>query len=316
MHRMTAARLLASGALMVGTAHALSAQTGAGSGVWNDARSRALVELATQRRTEQLSDTGLVDYRASARGFVLFLAAMGDGFLETPKLVKTDQLALEVYWHAPNQSKQRIIGRRDTLLFPTDIQYHRDHLGIVQNNFPDFIRIGDGDEVSDVPHPLSALGLALYDFQVSGDSIRIHLPDRTINLIEVKVRPKNDREPRIIGAIYIDPTGGQVVRMAFNFTRAAFLDKDLEDLAIVLENRLVAGRFWLPSRQEVEIRRTGTYLDFPVRGIIRGRWEVGDYNLNQAVPAAVFTGPEIISAPPQELKKYPWQGTIMDSLPP
>jgi hypothetical protein len=316
MRRMLAARLIASSLLMVGTAQVTVAQTGT-AGVWNDPRSRALVELATQRRAEQLADTGLVDYRADARGYVTFLAALGDGFLETPKVVKTDELALEVYWHAPNLSKQRIIGRRDTLLLPTDIQYHRDHLGIVQNNFPDFIRIGDGgDEVRDVPHPLSKAGLSLYDFQLSDDSIRIRLPGREIDLLEVKVRPKDDRAPRVIGAIFIDPTEGQVVRMAFNFTHAAFIDNDLEDLAIVLENRLVGSRYWLPSRQEIEIRRTGTWMDFPVRGIIRGRWEIGEYQFNLSLPAQTFVGPEIVQAPPQELKKYPWQGTIMDSLPP
>lgn len=302
---------------MVGSAQASPAQTGGEAGAWNDSRSRALVERATQRRAEQLADTGLVDYRANARGYVTFLAALGAGFLETPKVVKTDELAVEVYWHAPNLSKQRIIGRRDTLLLPTDIQYHRDHLAIIQNNFPDVIRIGDGgDEVRDVPHPLSKAGLAAYDFQLSGDSVRIRLADRQVDLLEVRVRPKNDREPRVIGSIFIDPTEGQVVRMAFNFTHAAFIDRDLEDLAIVLENRLVGSRYWLPSRQEIEIRRTGTWMDFPVRGIIRGRWEIGDYQLNGALATQAFIGPEIDQAPPQELAKFPWQGTIMDSLPP
>jgi hypothetical protein len=290
------------------------AQSG-GAASWNDARTRALVERATRRRAEQLADTGLVDYRANANGYVIFLAQLGDGFLETPKLVKTDQLALEVYWKAPNLSKQRIVGRRDTTLYPTDIQYHRDHLGIVQNNFPDFIRIGEGDEVRDVPHPLSTAGLRLYDFAIS-DSVRIRAGSDSISLIEVKVRPKEDRDPRVIGAIYIDPEGAQVVRMAFNFTRASFLDDHLEDLAVMLENRLIAGKYWLPSRQEIEIRRTGTYLDFPVRGIIRGRWEVGDYQFNLATPAQIFTGPEIVSAPATQLRAYPWPAPIMESMPP
>ena len=140
MRRMLAARLVASLVVMAGTARVTNAQ----GGVWNDSRSRALVELATQRRTEQLADTGLLDYRADARGYVTFLAALGDGFLETPKVVKTDELAVEVYWHAPNLSKQRIIGRRDTLLLPTDIQYHRDHLAIVQNNGKVLAYVCDG----------------------------------------------------------------------------------------------------------------------------------------------------------------------------
>ena len=103
---------------------------------WNDARSRALVEQATTRRAQQLADTGLRDYKAVAHGYVTFLAQVGEGLAEPPKVVKADELVNEVYWRAPNLSKQRILGRRDTLLLPTDITYHRDHLGIVQNNFP------------------------------------------------------------------------------------------------------------------------------------------------------------------------------------
>src|SRR3954463_10586928 len=157
------------------------ARTSRAQTVWNDSTTRALVELATRLRAAQLADTGLTDYRAEAHGYLTFLAQVGQGFVEPPRIVKADELALEVYWHAPNLSKQRIIGRRDTLLLPTDIAYHRDHLGIVQNNFPDFIRIGDGDEVRDVPHPLSRVGLELYDYQV-GDTIRIQAGTQTLQL--------------------------------------------------------------------------------------------------------------------------------------
>src|SRR5688572_31438623 len=165
---------------------------------WNDPRSRSLVEQATERRARQIADTALASYQAAAHGYLTFLAQVGEGFTEPPKIVKADELALEVYWHAPNLSKQLIAGRRDTTLLPTDIDYHRDHLGIVQNNFPAIIRLGDGDEVKDVPHPLSPIGLGLYDFAIT-DSLRIRSPGREIGVYEVKVRPLDDREPRVIG---------------------------------------------------------------------------------------------------------------------
>ena len=293
----------------------LTAPQDAAAQEWNDVRTRALVERATERRAQQLADTGLVDYRATARGFLTFLAQVGEGFPEPPKVVRADELALEVYWRAPNLSKQRIIGRRDTLLLPTDINYHRDHLGIVQNNFPSIIRLGEGDEVRDVPHPLSAAGLAEYDFAIS-DSLSIRLPDRTIDVIQVRVRPRDDRQPRVVGAVYLDRESGDVVRMAFNFTRAAYLDRYLEDLAIVLENSLVDGRYWLPHRQEIEIRRTGTWLEYPARGIIRGRWEICCYDLNAGLPRTFFVGAEIVDAPAAERARFEWSGAIMDSLPP
>src|SRR5690348_9543506 len=161
---------------------------------WNEPRARELVERATARRVQQLADTGLKDYKAIAHGYVTFLAQVGEGLAEPPKVVKADELVDEVYWLAPNLSKQHIVGRRDTLLLPTDISYHRDHLGIVQNNFPAIIRLGEGDEVRDVPHPLSADGLNEYDFAIR-DSLQIRLGPRTLNVYEVRVRPKNDKAP-------------------------------------------------------------------------------------------------------------------------
>ena len=282
---------------------------------WNDQRSRTLVEQATARRAQQLADTGLRDYKAVAHGYVTFLAQVGEGLAEPPKVVKADELVNEVYWRAPNLSKQRILGRRDTLLLPTDISYHRDHLGIVQNNFPAIIRLGDGDEVRDVPHPLSTAGLASYDFAIT-DSLPLNMPGRTIVVYEVKVRPKNDRQPRIIGAMYIDRDDAQVVRMAFNFTRSAFLDEALEDLFVIIENSLVNGRFWLPRQQSIEIRRGGTWLDYPIRGIIRGRWVIGDYDVNTGLPASMFGGPEIVLAPQAARDTLRFRGRILDSLPP
>lgn len=284
---------------------------------WNDARTRALVERATERRALQLADTGLVDYKATAHGYVTFLAQFGEGFPEPPKIVKADELGLEVYWRAPDLSKQRIMGRRDTLLLPTDINYHRDHLGIVQNNFRNIIRIGEGDEVRDVPHPLSPTGLEVYDFAIR-DSLQIRLGPRVLDVYAVLVRPKDDRQARAVGAVYIDRETGEVVRMAFSFTRAALIDKDLEDVSVVLENALIEGRFWLPRRQEIEIRRTGSWLDYPARGIIRGRWEICCYAVNVGISPAYFSGPEIVMAPPAEQAQnpFPFAGHILDSLPP
>lgn len=283
---------------------------------WNEPRARELVERATARRVQQLADTGLKDYKAIAHGYVTFLAQVGEGLAEPPKVVKADELVDEVYWLAPNLSKQHIVGRRDTLLLPTDISYHRDHLGIVQNNFPAIIRLGEGDEVRDVPHPLSSTGLEVYDFAIT-DSLPLNLPGRTIVLYQVKVRPKDDRQPRIIGAVYIDRDDAQVVRMAFNFTRAAFLDNSLEDLFVVIENGLIGTRFWLPRKQEIEIRRGGTWLDYPIRGIIRGRWEISDYQVNVGLNPAMFAGgPEIVVAPKAVQDTFHFSGRILDSLPP
>ena len=288
---------------------ALPAQDG-----WNDERTRALVTAAIVRRAAQLADTGLVDYTARAHGYVTFLAQFGDGFPTPPVVIKSDELMLEVYWGAPDRSKQRIIGRRDTLLLPTDINYHRDHLGIVQNNFPAIIRLGDGDEVRDVPHPLSLAGFELYDYRIV-DSLAIRTPGRAIDVVQVSVRPRDDRQPAAVGAVFIERQTASVVRMSFSFTRAALKDRQLEDVSVILENSLVDGRFWLPRRQEIEIRRSATWMDFPARGIIRGRWEISDVVANVGVAPQTLAGPEIVEAPRAQQRAFPFEGALLRSLP-
>jgi hypothetical protein len=272
---------------------------------WNGDSALALARRATNRRERAASDTALRDYKAQAHGFLFFLGQFGEGLTEPPRLVKADQLELEVYWKAPQLSKQRIVGWRDRAELPTDINYHRDHLGIVQNNFGRAIRLGEGDEVRDVPHPLAPGGTDVYDFAL-GDTTTILLPQRAVRVVELRVRPKEFTQPRIVGTLFVDVASGDLVRMAFNFTPNAYLDGELEDVSIVLDNALWEGRFWLPYRQEIEIRRRATWLDIPARGIIRGRWEIDGYLFNLGLVDRWFAGEEITAAPKTERDSFPW----------
>ena len=273
---------------------------------WNSDSALALARRASDRRAHAAADTALRDYKAQAHGFLFFLGQFGEGLTEPPRLVKADQLELEVYWKAPGLSKQRIIGWRDRAELPTDINYHRDHLGIVQNNFGSAIRLGEGDEVRDVPHPLSARGIELYDFAL-GDTSAIMLPAREVRVVALRVRPKDFASAAIVGTLYVDVQSADLVRMAFNFTPKAYLDASLEDVSIVLDNALLENRFWLPYRQEVEIRRRATWLDIPARGIIRGRWEIDGYQFNVGLSETQFLGEEIVALPKAVRDTFPWK---------
>ena len=284
--RLATKVLLASCALLTSRFSLLTAQT------WNDSATVALVErgIAARRRAEP--DSSLTSYRTRAHGFVFFLAQAGQDLTGSPRLIKADELDVDVYWRAPALSRQVILGWRDGRWLPTDINYHRDHLGIVTNNFGDRIRIGEGDEVRDVVHPLAAAGPELYDFRLR-DSVQLQNRDTTLELYEVEVRPRDPSSPRVLGTLSLDVGSGDLVRFRFSFTPAAYLDRSLEDISVVLENARLEGRWWLPWRQEVEIRRRVTWLYFPARSIIRGRWEIGDYDLNVSVPENVVAGPAI-----------------------
>jgi hypothetical protein len=293
--------------LLLLVALALVAPVASAAQTWNSDSALALVARAIARRSHAAADSSLRDYKAQAHGFLFFLGQLGEGLGEPPRLVKADQLELEVYWKAPGASKQRIVGWRDRAELPTDINYHRDHLGIVQNNFGPAIRLGEGDEVRDVPHPLSPGAPMQYDYAL-GDTLRIALPPpaREVRAIQIRVRPKDFDAPRIIGMLYVDAVTAALVRLTFNFTPRAYLDHELEDVSIVLDNALWDNRWWLPYRQEIEIRRRTTWLDLPARGIIRGRWQIDGYQFNLGLVASWFAGEEITALPKAERDSFPW----------
>jgi hypothetical protein len=257
---------------------------------WNDAETISLVERAVLRRSRTEADSTLRSYRASGHGLVTFLAEIGSDPLAPGRLLKGDELRVVVYWQRPDRSKQIIRGWRDSTFFPTAISYHRDHLGVVTDDFGPRIRIGNGDEVRDVVHPLSPEGPAGYDYAIR-DTVTIRTPDGRLTLIAVDTRPKDSRQPAVVGSLFLEAERALLVRSELTFTPAAYRDPDLEDITVRLERALVDGRYWLPFHQEIEIRRRVAALDFPLRSVIRGRWEIGDYEINAEIGDSALRGP-------------------------
>lgn len=280
---------------------------------WNDSTTLDLVHRAILARKAAEPDSTLQSYRVTAHGFVFFLAQAGRDLEAPPRLIKADELQVEVYWRAPSTSKQVITGWRDGRWLPTDISYHRDHVAIVTGNFGDSIRIGEGDEVRDVPHPLAPGATDLYDYRL-GDSLRVEGREGTLRLREVEVRPRDPHAPRILGTLSLDAERADLVRFRFSFTASAYLDPSLEDLSVSLENARLEGRWWLPWRQEIEIRRRLTWLDFPARTIIRGRWDIGEYDLNVEVPRPILAGPAIGGLRAPADTGGVWQGSLAAAI--
>ncbi|WP_373070314.1 hypothetical protein, partial [Gemmatimonas sp.] len=207
------------------------------------------------------------------------------------------------------------IGRRDTTLLPADVGYYRDRYSVVLDNLPDRIRLGVGQDVRDVPHPLSALVPSPYEYAM-GSALRIRIPGREIVVDEVKFRPRNAAQPAAVGSVYLDRETGAVVRLSMTFTRAAIIDKRIETLVVTLENALVRERYWLPRRQEVDVSRGSTWFDIPVRGIVRGRWEISGYTVNERIAQSTMMLPRWSAVPRDSAKAYPFTGRVIDALPP
>ena len=286
-----------------------------GDRAWRDTLADSLVRRAIDRRGVQLADSTLLSYTASAHGFLAFLAQLGEGVLIPPKVVQSEELQLSIAWWQPGRSAQRLVGRRDTTLLPADVGYYRDRYSVVLDNLPDRIRLGDGQDVRDVPHPLAALAPRIYEYAM-GRALRIRIPGREIVLDEVKFRPRNAAQPAAVGSVYLDRETGAVVRLSMTFTRAAIIDRRIETLVVTLENGLVRERYWLPRRQEVEVSRSSTWFDIPARGIVRGRWEISGYTVNERVAPSTMLLPRWSAAPRDSAKAYPFTGRVIDALPP
>jgi hypothetical protein len=280
---------------------------------WDTERVLELVARARAVRQSVAVDSVLRSYRSSARGFVYFFLDRNDTDERT--LVKTDQVALDVFWRAPGDTRQRIIGLRDEKSLPTNIQYHLDHLTVVQDEFGDRIRLGDGDEVEAVAHPVSTGAERIYHFRLQ-DSLTIEFGGGRppVRVYEMQVRPRDPDQPGFVGSVFLDRTTAAIVRMNFTFTPASYVDPYLDYIRISLDNGLWMDRFWLPYRQEAELRRELPQLDFLAGSVIRGRFEIRDYDFNVDLPDRLFSSRTVLAVPEAERRAFAFEEPIFAGL--
>lgn len=280
---------------------------------WNSARALDLMERARVRRELPRGDSSLHNYQAKANGYVYFYLDRQEDNERT--LVKVDQIALDLYWKRPNLTKQRIVGLRDVSRLPNRMTYHLDHLTVVQNGLGDVIRIGDGDEVRDVPHPAAPGADSIYDFRVA-DSVTLQLGggQPEVRVYEIQTRPKRMNRSAFIGSVYVDRGSADIVRMTFTFTPVSYVDKRLDYINISLDNGLFGGQYWLPHEQSVEIRRQIPELDFAAGAVIKGRITVGDYKFNEPISDSVFFGRPVSAAPQAQRESYPFPQDVYAGL--
>lgn len=278
---------------------------------WNDRAALELVERGIERRSVTATDTPLRSYAADGRGYVYFLLDAPE--LDRQTLVRTDQVAVDVFWRAPDQLRQRIVGMRERRELPvTRLYYYLDRLTVVQDNFGQGIVIADGDNVNDVPHPIAEGAEYIYDYRLH-DEVTLRLPgsDQPVTIQELQVRPKDPSRPAIIGSVFLAQGDGALVRMNFTFTASAYIDPRLDFINVTLENGLWEGGHWLPYEQRLEIRREMPELDLPFGTIIRTRMRVSDYRFDVETPDWLFAqSSPITMAPPAQREAFAFEQEI------
>lgn len=281
---------------------------------WDGARALDLVRRAIERRTEPLRGRdALTTYQADARGWLYFYLDRDNS--DEMNLVRVDQIALEVNWAAPGMTQQRIIGRRDEDRLPNTMRYHLDHLTVVQNDFGNTIRLGDGDEVRSVRHPAAPGAPTIYQYRLA-DSLTLYLPGASepVRVYEVQVRPRDPARPGFVGSLFLDRQSADIVSMRFTFTPASYVDRRLDYIRIALQNGLWEGKYWLPFEQRVEIRRKVPQFDFPVGAVIRGRYHIDHYRFNVPLELRRFTGPRVVAVSDSALRAFPFEQGLYSDL--
>jgi hypothetical protein len=285
---------------------------------WNDPGALELVERGRQARRQLSLDGDLETYRALTEGHVYFFVDPEEG---RRSLIRVDQVAVELQWQAPDLVRQRIVGERSETRLPVrDFRYYLDRLTLVQYGFGDEIQVGSGMDVAGVPHPFAPLPdsdpeRAVYDFRIS-DSLTLRLPGRPdpIRLTELEVRPRDPTAPGVMGTLLLERVTGHIVRMTFSFTPASYVDRRTDWIEVDVDYGLWEGRYWLPNRQRIEVRRELPEVDLGVGTVIRAVLRVGDYELNVPLPPDLVWRPPVVFAPEEERTSHPFAEGLLDRL--
>jgi hypothetical protein len=192
---------------------------------FRDARARSIITRARVARLEQ--DSTLTSYDATVKQRLS--AGINVKTIGAERLLARSELAARVRWTRSNRVWVDILGTRTAV--PVSFPGARVLTGIAElvpipyfagsERLMWWFNVGGGDEVDDDDTPFSYVNPlergaeSVYEYR-SGDSAVIRLPgDRAITLQEVTVRAREASADLIIGSLWFETAGGQLVRAAF-----------------------------------------------------------------------------------------------------
>ncbi|MEX2527621.1 MAG: hypothetical protein WEA09_08285 [Gemmatimonadota bacterium] len=291
---------------------------------WNSPRVLALLEQGRATRSRFRAQGELESYTALSEGHIYFYMDPETG--EDPLLIRADQVAVQLYWKAPNLTRQVIVGLREERRLPVrDFRYYLDRLTVVQNGFGDLVQVGGGLDVAGAPHPLAVMPVVVggeildarqvYDARLR-DSVAVQLPGRPepVTIYEVEVRPRSPGVPALVGSIFLDRETGAVVRMDFTFTPAAYTDPRTDQIHISLDHGLWDGEYWLPREQRIRVRREVPELDLGVGTVIQAVMRVSGYELNPPLEDGLFQGSPVVTVPEVQRQHYPFREGLLERI--
>jgi hypothetical protein len=280
--------------------------------------------LALARAARMRQDSALQSYDATT--YQRISAGFGLGRIGRDRLAFRSEQATHVQWRRGVGAYVDITGSRAVM--PIGGKSGKIDIGGNVSPIPYYpgretLWIGtsaarpDVDENQGMVHPLAVGSEAYYTFE-SGDSLSFRLPDgKTVQLRELKVRPRQPKWNLAVGSLWFDMSGGQLVRAAYRMAVPmdikAVAEKDdsssfddvpmlikpllfpmtMQVSAIGVEYGLFEGRFWLPRLQVLEGGANMSFMRVPFK--LEQRYEYSQVNAGAPLPP--------IKVPPDSVRR-------------
>ena len=281
----------------------------AGCMIGSEAFAQDIVEQARQRHENY--DTTLSDYRSQLNTLVSI--GLVTDRLAPAQLIVASELASDVAWDRRDGLQVRMLGQR----YVTALELQRgDDMDLgLDFSEPWFVATVPGDSLRvlgalELPgraavHPFSAGAPDYYEYEL-GDTIILSIPQRDIQLVEVRVTPTRGDEALVVGSLWVDSSTGDIAAMQIRFVgKPLWADEDnprgsawanrILSLSATIEQGLWEQRYWLPRRQEVELN-----VDIPFFGDLAFPLvftnNFGRYNINTGERIAWITEDSLLDA--------------------
>ena len=293
--------------------------------------------LLLRARAARLSqDSALVSYDATA--YIRVSAGMGFSKIGRDRLIFRHENVTHVRWHRDVGAWIEVKGARTAIpVAPeeaeketadelndsdmTPVPYFPGQEPLLSLNGSGVVK-SQVDE-RDIVHPLAEGAEAYYTYE-AGDSVTFRLPDaRTIELRELRVRPRQSKWNVVVGSMWFDLRTGQLVRGAYRFSVpmdvwavVAEEDSTAQDdipvwvkplispmraqiTAVAVEYGLYQGRFWLPRLRSAEGDAQVSFMHVPFK--LEERFKFGSVNAIDSLPTINVA--EAPSGPPDSLSQ-------------
>jgi hypothetical protein len=176
---------------------------------------------------------------------------------------------------------------------------------------------------SEIVNPVADGAEAYYTYQ-TGDSISFRLPDgKTVQLRELKIRPREPKWNLSVGSLWFDTKSGQLVRAAYRMSVPMDIwavatqedPKSMDDVpvwvkpmitpmkaevsAIAIEYGLYEGRFWLPRVRLAEGEAQVSFMHVPFK--VQESFNYASVNAKDSLPPISLQAQVSVVRPPDSL---------------